>query len=389
MEIPISNAEFISAIFPEDANVAVCSKKGDPTEGGWMPQLYSGDLILGNESNNYVNSSCFQLEEDGVFNVQKRNCKSFNFVLLDDLGTKVQLERLGDFQPTWLIETSPDNFQAGIVLKEPITNINEAEGLQKSILNAGYGDAGAGGVNRWARLPNAINGKEKHLDEEGNPFQCKLTQWNPQARYTVQELIDGLQITIESELRYDNEVYTPKWAENPVIVALKERGLYKTPLGSGKHDITCPWVHEHTDQLDTGTAYFEPSEGYALGGFSCLHSHEFGIRDLLKILEVEVSDARNKPLIQLVDGELHNIVDAAEKALAGSGKYYQMGGLIVCVATDSTTGTPSILPVKQPALTRDLSYMLSWEKFDGRSSGWKPCDPPQRHVGILFVHDKN
>lgn len=39
MEKVISNAEFISAIFPENANVAVCSKKGDPTEGGWLPRL--------------------------------------------------------------------------------------------------------------------------------------------------------------------------------------------------------------------------------------------------------------------------------------------------------------------------------------------------------------
>jgi hypothetical protein len=387
MKTLISNVEFISTIFPKNANVAVCSKKSDPTEGSWLPQLFSGYSILGDESNNYVNSSSFQFEEDDVFNVQKKNFKSFNFVLLDDLGTKVQFERLGDFETTWVIETSPGNFQAGIALKEPITNMNEAEVLQKSILDAGYGDRGAGGVSRWARLPNAINGKEKYLDEDGNPFQCKLTQWNPETRYTVQELIDGLQITapeVESEPHYDNEVYTPKAFENRVIAALKERSLYKTPLGSGKYDITCPWVHEHTDQLDSGTAYFEPSEGYALGGFSCLHSHAFGIRDLLKFLEVEVSDARNKPTIKLRDGELHNIVDAAEKALADSGKYYQMGGLIVCVVTEPTTGTPSILPVKQPALTRDLSFMLSWEKFDVRSKSWKPCDPPQRHVGILY-----
>jgi hypothetical protein len=150
MEIPISNAEFISAIFPEDANVAICSKKGDPTVGGWMPQLYSGDLILGNESNNYVNSSCFQLEEDGVLNVQKKNRKSFHFVLLDDLGTKIPLDRLGSFKPTWLIETSLGNFQGGIVLKDPITDLAEAESVQKSILNAGYGDRGAGGISRWA-----------------------------------------------------------------------------------------------------------------------------------------------------------------------------------------------------------------------------------------------
>jgi hypothetical protein len=30
-----------------------------------------------------------------------------------------------------------------------------------------------------------------------------------------------------------DEVLTPKAAENPVVAALKARGLYKTPLGSG------------------------------------------------------------------------------------------------------------------------------------------------------------
>ena len=38
--------------------------------------------------------------------------------------------------------------------------------------------------------------------------------------------------------------------------------MYKTPLGSGKHDITCPRVHEHTDGVNNGTAYFEPDESF-------------------------------------------------------------------------------------------------------------------------------
>ena len=71
--------------------------------------------------------------------------------MLDDLGTKIPLDRLGSFKPTWLIETSLGNFQGGIVLKDPITDLAEAESVQKSILNAGYGDRGAGGISRWAR----------------------------------------------------------------------------------------------------------------------------------------------------------------------------------------------------------------------------------------------
>jgi hypothetical protein len=309
LPIDISNAEFISAIFPEDTNVAVCSKRGDPTEGGWIAQKFNENVVLDSTTNNYVNCSSFQPEEDGTFNVQKKNFEALHFILLDDLGTKVPIERLGDFKPTWMIETSPGNFQVGIVLKEPITDIHEAGKLLKSILDAGYGDRGAGGVSRWARSSNAINGKEKHRDEEGNPFQCKLVVLNPEVRYTVQEIIDGLQLTLPKTdlgLRYDNEVYTPKATENPVIAALKEHGLYKMSLGSGKHDITCPWLHEHTNQLDSGTAYFEPDDNYDLGGFHCFHSHEYHIRDLLKFLALK--------------GELHNIVDATKYARAKKSK---------------------------------------------------------------------
>ena len=50
----------------------------------------------------------------------------------------------------------------------------------------------------------------------------------------------------------------------PQLLALRNRGLYKVPLGEGKHDITCPWVQEHTNQADGGTAYFEPDDIWSL-----------------------------------------------------------------------------------------------------------------------------
>jgi hypothetical protein len=179
---------------------------------------------------------------------------------------------------------------------------------------------------------------------------------------------------------------TPRAAENPVVAALKARGLYKTPLGSGKHDITCPWVHEHTDQLDTGAAYFEPDEFYSVGGFCCQHSHrdKYHIRALLEFLGVRNAEARHKPVIRVVAGDLHRVVDAAEKELANRGRHYQAGGLIVSVSTDPTSGDPSIVPISAPALTRELSVAATWEKYDGRAEDWVRCDPPTRHTAILY-----
>jgi hypothetical protein len=183
-----------------------------------------------------------------------------------------------------------------------------------------------------------------------------------------------------------DDVLTPKAAENPVVSALKARRLYKMPLGSGRHDVTCPWAQEHTDGLDTGTAYFEPDELYPLGGFCCQHSHreKFHVRQLLEFLGVRNAEARHKPVIRVVAGDLYRVVDAAEKELANRGRHYQSGGLIVSVSTDPVSGDPSIVPTSAPALMRELSVTASWEKFDGRAKDWVRCDPPSTPVAILY-----
>lgn len=324
--------------------------------------------------------------------------------MLDDIGTKVPAERLEGFELSWLIETSPGNHQGGIILADPIADGDVAVRLLNTIIDAGLCDRGASGpLSRWARLPVAINGKPKYDDEAGDAFSCSLVQWRPEKRYTPQEILDGLQLELapvgrpkkvaksstdnhRSTGHEDDDVLTPKAAENPVVAALKARGLYKTPLGSCKHDITCPWLQEHTDEQDSGSAYFEPDELYPLGGFCCQHSHrdKYHVRQLLEFLGVRNAEARHKPVIRVVAGDLHRVVDAAEKELAGRGRHYQSGGLIVSVSTDPTTGDPSVVPTSAPALTKELSVAASWEKYDGRTKDWERCDPPQRHTAILY-----
>src|SRR5262249_38679161 len=91
----------------------------------------------------------------------------------------------------------------------------------------------------------------------------------------------------------------------------------------------------------------------------------------------------HKPLIRVVAGDLHRVVDVAEKELAARGQHYQAGGLIVSVATDPITGDPSIVPTSAPALTRELSVAAAWERYDGRRGDWVRCDPPARNQNIL------
>jgi len=407
----ITNTEFITAVFrrlPEGAFVAVSSKSGDPSLGGWPANR--ADLVahsLSTETNNYLGCSSFYPGDDGSFKARKAQFAACHFLMLDDLGTKVPLDRLNKFELSWLIETSPGNYQGGIIFAEPITDGAVAVRLLNALIDAGLCDAGATGpLSRWARLPVAINGKPKYAGEHGAPFQCRLREWRPDNRLTPQEIVDRLQLELAPAGRpkktlkpstsdgsvshvvenYDDDVLTPKAAQNPVVAALKARGLYKTPLGSGKHDMTCPWVHEHTDELDTGAAYFEPDELYPVGGFCCQHSHrdKYHIRALLEFLGIRNAEARHKPLIRVIAGDLHRVVDAAEKELANRGRHYQAGGLIVSVSTDPASGDPSIVPTSAPALTRELSVAATWEKYDARAEDWVRCDPPARHAGILF-----
>jgi hypothetical protein len=409
--VQITNAEFIAAVFPhlpEGAFSAVCSKSGNPDLGAWP--CHRADHVsasLAVENNNYFGCASFYPGDDGSFKARKAQFAACHFLLLDDLGTKVPLDCLYDFELSWLIETSPGNHQGGIILAEPLTDGAVAMRLFNAVIDAGLCDVGATGpLSRWARLPVAINGKPKYADEAGAPFQCRLIEWRPDNRYPPQEIVDRLQLELAPAGRPKrrtkspapsesasygigddgDDVLIPKTVENPVVAALKARGLCKTPLGSGKHDMTCPWVQEHTDALDTGAAHFEPDEFYPVGGFCCRHSHRdrYRIRALLEFLGVRDAEARHKPLIRVVAGDLHRVVDAAEKELATRGRHFQAGGLIVSVSTDPTSGDPSIVPTSAPALTRELSVAATWEKYDGRAEDWVRCDPPPRHAAILY-----
>lgn len=409
----ISNADFIAAVFPhlpEAAFAAVCSKSGDPNVGGWpcrRADQTAGDLTA--ERNNFIGCSSFYPGSDGSLKARKGQFAACHFLMLDDLGSKIPFERLTGFATSWLIETSPGNHQAGIILADPLMDGLAAVRLLNALIEAGLCDAGASGpLSRWARLPVAINGKPKHARADGTPFQCRLIEWRPCVRYTPDAIVNALQLDLApagrprktrnhrrveepdaasmDNLADGNDVLTPRADQNPVISALKAQGLYKTPLGYGKHDVTCPWAHEHTDGDDSGAAYFEPDESYPMGGFCCLHSHRatYRIRALVDFLGVNQGEARHKPLIRVPAGELHRVVDAAEQELAARGRHYQAGGLIVSVSTDPATGDPSIVPTSAPALTRELSDAALWEKFDKRSDDWVRVDPPARHTAILF-----
>lgn len=397
----VSNEYFLQAVFGldlADHRPLLVSFAGNPAsvqKSCWFGHPWQEDgNTLPDTANNYFSLATFRPDESGRYRRQKAQFVALHAVMLDDIGTKVNAERL-TLPPSWLIETSPGNHQAGYLLREPLIDGALADRLMSSIVAAGLCDPGANGPRaRLARLPIAVNGK--HTPS----FPCRMAQWSPGLRYSVEDLIDGLQLEIIEPGRpkrprertaqgrhVDGDpVLIPRPDENAVLTTLRDRGLYKSPLGEGKHDITCPWVNEHTDGVDGGSAYFEPEDNWPIGGFKCLHGHcsERHVRDLLEFLHVEISAARMKPTIRVVAGEIHRVVDAAERELAYLRRHYQRGGLVVTVVTDPGTAETRIQEVTQPSLVRALSGAATWERFDARSEDWVRTDPPARHVGVLF-----
>ncbi len=393
----ITNEQFLTAIFKDLAEPLrpfVLGFPGKPKDRkAWGGDAWrAGKTGTDNPAFNwYFTLAAFGPDNDG-YHRKEKDCRAIYGVMLDDVGTKaLPLERLDACSPSYVIETSPGNFQAGYLFTEPQTDMEAVKGLNQSMVEAGLCDPGAKSpATRYGRLPAASNGKSDPA------FQCRLVEWHPEQRYTIEEIISRLELAPPTETRktrtksaerhVGDDVYTPRADENEVIGALKKRGLYKQPLGSGRHDITCPWLHEHTDLVDHGSAYFEPSDLYPVGGYKCQHGHgdKLKIGKLLEFLSVTFRQAKHKPTIKVEAGELHRIVDAGELLLADTKRYYQRGGLIVAVHTEPESSATTIKPVSPPALLRALSGAAVWTRYDKRADDDVVCDPPQRHIGVLF-----
>lgn len=390
---PTTNLEVLKTIFScsvEPHRPFVLGFSGAPKDNrSWGDEAWQmrNDATDDPELNWYFTLATYRPADDG-YHRRERDCAAIHGLMLDDIGTKaLPLDRLEACPPSYVIETSEGNFQVAYLFTQPVTEFATVKALNQSMVDAGLCDPGAKSPStRYGRLPFAKNGKKAPA------FQCRLVEWHPERRYTVEEIMERIELLPQSTVDKSghkpasgDDVYTPKSKENGIITALKTRGLYKRSLGNGLHDITCPWVHEHTDQVDQGSAYFEPTESYPIGGFRCQHSHgeKFRIKALIEFLGLNFQTAKHKPLIMTAAGELNRVIDAAERELAATGIYYQRGGLIVSVVVDPEIEDATIKPVSAGSLLRAMSACAIWQRYDGRTGGTMVIDPPGRYVAVL------
>ncbi len=85
--------------------------------------------------NNYFGLAVFRPDEAGHYRRQKTRFQALHAVMLDDIGTKVAEERV-TLPPTWMLETSPGNCQAGYLLAEPLADGGVADRLMDALVFA-------------------------------------------------------------------------------------------------------------------------------------------------------------------------------------------------------------------------------------------------------------
>ncbi|QKK05621.1 MAG: hypothetical protein HND56_07945 [Pseudomonadota bacterium] len=392
---PTSNEEFLEVVFgsrEQTEQPIIVDFVGNPAKKDkrvWKGTERKRAYILSanaQTSNTYFSIATFVPDGDGYYRRRKKSFKSLHCIMLDDVGTKVPRERLR-VEPSALIETSAGNFQALYFLKAPESDIKKIDSFMKAVISAGLCDAGAGGPTaRLARLPFGCNGK--HVPY----FECRLTDWNPQNQYSLEEmsLAFGLGQHRSSskrvEAKSDAEISLSGSGGEAIVSALKDKGLYKATLGDGKHDITCPWVKEHTNAEDNGTAYFEPSKNYPGGGFKCHHGHcnNRNLSHLRRALGVSEPRIKGKVTIYADPGRLKEVVDEAEQALASSGQHFQRGGTIVSLGRNPESDKLEVAVIRTPTIRVALAKVAKWQKYNAFKEEYVEIDPPTTYAQALF-----
>ena len=186
-------------------------------------------------------------------------------IVLDDVGTKVD-DRKIKLDPSFVTETSPDNFQYGYILKEG-ANPARAAALIEGIAQAGLTDMGARRADRIVRVPGSWNRKETLAA----PFQARVVHYAEGLTYTLSEIEVGLGVSSTEPRAIDSRPPSLEEGEtDPVFEWLLAHGhVIEGPNARGWYAIHCPREHEHTGEVDHGTDYLPGRPGVV----KCLHSH--------------------------------------------------------------------------------------------------------------------
>lgn len=293
----ISNYEFLQTVFGADAQWAhVTSFLDDPADipadrrGVCWAGGYNQSTYIQPHSNQYYCISTFYADKQtGRAVRRKADFRATHVIVADDVREKLDVaavERLP--APTFKLRTSPGSEQWGWVLDRVCTDRTMVENLLDGLVERGLApdgkDPGMKGVTRYVRLPEGVNTKASRVKANGGtPPRCKMLEWNPTVRVSIEQLARPFNVDLHAERR---DTRVDGAAELPDHPLLNTFAIHvKETRSAGRFDITCPWVNDHTGRGDDGSAIFTNADGSL--GFKCHHgscSHRTG-RDLIDYVE--------------------------------------------------------------------------------------------------------
>ena len=227
----------------------------------WLPHLpirYRG----GNGGSWYGNTGSFIIKrfEDGKLSASANNCEYVAVMVLDDIGTKSKTPSL---PPTWIIETSPDNFQWGYTFSEqPVKG--EFTAAIKAIANAGFTDGGAINAVRNFRLPESVN-----LKTGKNNFASKLVEFHPEREFTLDQICDALGVVpSEADTVSVQSIKIADNGEDDILRWLSDHNaVIESANNTGWYGVLCPNAAAHSD--GNPMARYHPVSR----SFTCYHEH--------------------------------------------------------------------------------------------------------------------
>jgi hypothetical protein len=212
----------------------------------------------------YGNTAMFIIDRfiDGKPSASASNCEHVGFMVLDDIGTKSTIPPL---EPTWKMETSPNNYQWGYTFAlDGQPTKGDFSAAIKAIADAGFTDGGAINPVRNFRLPGSIN-----LKPGRDNFASVLTEFHPEREFTLDQICTALDVVPEAaDTSTLNRIDIADDGTDEVLAWLKSAGyLLAEGNSAGWWGVLCPNHAEHSDGNPEGR-YMPVTRAY-----TCLHEH--------------------------------------------------------------------------------------------------------------------
>jgi hypothetical protein len=442
--LDISNHEFLECIFGEshpyvhvtsfnyDPNAIPQDKRGYAWAGGYYKDT---PLDVGNQ---FYTVSLFTPDEKGQSRRRKATFSGLYVVALDDVKEKLDINQVKRLpEPTIVLKSSLHSEQWLYVLDKPCVDMNMVDNLHDGLITRGLApnskDPGQKGVTRYMRLPEGVNTKAKRVTENnGVAPRCQVVVFEPSRRYTMEQLAAPFDVDLHETRRVTAVDGASNIPDHPLINT--DLITIKSVLGNGRFDVTCPWVHDHTDADDSGTAIFTNEDGSM--GFKCHHGSCEGKtgKNLMQWLDTKhvgfsrtyadwlvmrsfktIAPAPNAPVGSVVtpivptppqaplrEEQIVNFLDAPVKSIDGS--ISQLRSMIYTSpeAKDAAGVVLRLIDTMNPMDRlqhhKEVSDIMRWSKNELKEimtslrTSWYQSDTVDKkefYKGVMFVRDMN